>query len=157
MGVGAMSEAPGYSRSLLVWWSTMTYSRVGERVSLVYIPSHNSPRREAKTRVQSSSQEAGPEAETMKNTGYWLVPCGSLSLLFYTPRVIFSGVALPTVLWALPHQSLRKMPYRFAYRLVCKGVFANYFPLSGWLYLFQIDKKPNQDKGWFSKPLVVLL
>lgn len=113
--------------------------------------------REAKARVQGRSQEAGPEAETMKNTGYCLVPCGSLSLLFYTPRVSFLGVALPRVLWALPHQSLRKMHYRLTHRPVCEGIFANYFPLPGWLYLCQVDKKPNQDKGWFSKPLVVFL
>lgn len=80
---------------------------------------HHSPQREAKARVQGRSQETGLEAETMKNTGYWFLSCGSLSLLFYTPRVIFSGVALPRVLWALPHQSLRKMPYRLAYRPVC--------------------------------------
>lgn len=39
------------------------------------------------------------------------------------PRTTRSGMALPTVGWALLHQLLiKKMPYRFAYSLNCGGI-----------------------------------
>lgn len=41
---------------------------------------------------------------------------GLLSMLFYTTQGCLPRHGTPTVGWVLPHQSLRKCPYRLAYR-----------------------------------------
>ena len=43
--------------------------------------------------------QAGADAEAV----YWLAPHGLLSLISYTPT--YAGMALPTMGWALAHQS----------------------------------------------------
>lgn len=63
------------------------------------------------------------KVEAMRNADFWLILYGFLSLFcflfwfFITHRTTGLGIALTTVVWVLPHQSLtQKMPYRYTYR-----------------------------------------
>lgn len=64
--------------------------------------------------------KAGIKAETMEDI--CLLACSLdsfLDTLLILPGTTCLGVALPTVDWAFPHQSLtKKMPYRLAYRIM---------------------------------------
>lgn len=64
--------------------------------------------------------KAGIKAEAMEDI--CLLACSLdsfLDMLLILPRTTCLGVALPTVDWAFPHQSLiKKMPYRLAYRIM---------------------------------------
>ena len=60
--------------------------------------------------------EAGTEAETMEDHAYWLVPHGFLNLFSSVTQNRCPEVALFTVTWALPYQSLmNKIPHRLVY------------------------------------------
>lgn len=71
--------------------------------------------------------EAGADAEAMEGAAYSLVPRDLLGLLI-EPRAISAGMALSTVGWVLPLQSvIKKTPYSLIYG----GIFSMKFLLSG--------------------------
>lgn len=59
-----------------------------------------------------------------RSTAYWLVPHSFLSLLSYKTQNHQSRMALPTVDWALPRQSLtKKMPYMLGCSPIIRNIF----------------------------------
>ena len=59
-------------------------------------------------------------------TAYWLAPHGLLSLLSCRTQDHSTGMAPPTMGWALAHPSqIKKMPYRLAYSLILWRHFLN--------------------------------
>lgn len=97
----------------------MPDSYVGERVSLVYVPRSQSTEG---SQDKSSRQEPGDWTLSRNHEKHWLLASflWLTRLAFLHTLEIFSRMALSRVLWALPHQLLRKMPYRLAYRTVCE-------------------------------------
>jgi hypothetical protein len=85
----------------------------------VYFTHHSSiEQHEGRNLNGTGTQRQGLMQRPWRGDSYWLAPHGSLSLLI-KPRTTSPGMALPTMGWGLPLQSLIvKVLYRLAYNPV---------------------------------------
>jgi hypothetical protein len=106
---------------------------------------------------RNSRQE--PEDRLCKSTDYWLVSHSLYNLHLIEPKITSLGMALSTVIWTLPPQSLiRTTPYRLTTGQ-SDGSFSQLrFPLPRYVYVCVKLTKSNQniDYQGLAKPKLAL-
>ena len=110
---------------LLQWWDAMSQINLNKRGFTWLVGYSLQPGLDKWSQSRNSGCHPGGR-NTERNTVHWPVLLGWLQMFSCTPQNHLPETTLPTVGWALPHQSLtKKMCHWCSYRSVLQWCFLN--------------------------------